>query len=81
MINQGDCSTKPGWIRMSIHPTHTDSEIKFMVESIRQLAIHFPEWLKDYHMDLVHNTIIPNNPVAEEEMKAAVDEFFSLTSG
>jgi len=27
-INDWNCSNKPGWIRMSIHPTHTDEEVK-----------------------------------------------------
>ena len=26
-IDEGDLSLKPGWVRMSIHPTMTDKEI------------------------------------------------------
>jgi selenocysteine lyase/cysteine desulfurase len=37
-ITSGDLIKKPGWIRMSIHPTTTSEEIKFVCESIKALA-------------------------------------------
>ncbi len=38
MINHGDLSTKPGWVRMSLHPTTTDAEINFIIEAIRHIV-------------------------------------------
>lgn len=47
-ISCGDLTEKPGWIRMSIHPTTTNDEIRFVCESIRQLAQNHEQWAKDY---------------------------------
>lgn len=47
-ISSGDLSKKPGWIRMSIHPTTTDAEIKFVCDAIRDLAENFKTWQNDY---------------------------------
>ena len=39
---------KPGWIRMSIHPTQTDEEINFILEAIEAVVLNKEEWAKDY---------------------------------
>ena len=47
-ISHGDLSAKPGWIRMSLHPTMTNEEVLYLLESVKTLAEKFPEWEKDY---------------------------------
>ena len=47
-ITCGDLIEKPGWIRMSIHPTTTNAELHFVCESIIALAENHSEWKKDY---------------------------------
>lgn len=47
-IDSGNLIQKPGWIRMSIHPTTTNAEIIFVCESIKALASNHEEWAKDY---------------------------------
>ncbi len=47
-ISEGDLSLKPGWIRMSIHPVMTDSEIIFTLDAIEALCRNHQEWAKDY---------------------------------
>jgi hypothetical protein len=34
-ITLGDLIRKPGWIRMSVHPTTTNAEIEFVCTSIK----------------------------------------------
>ena len=48
LINRGDLSSKPGWIRMSIHPVMTTSDILYILDSIEALSMHFREWAEDY---------------------------------
>ena len=48
-IDSGDLILKPGWIRMSIHPTTTNAEIQFVTDSIKALAENHQEWAKDYN--------------------------------
>ena len=52
MIDVGDLSQKPGWIRISLHPTMTDKEVLFIVESVNLLAKHHKQWSKDYELNL-----------------------------
>ena len=54
-ISIGDLLRKPGWIRMSIHPTTTNKEINFVCESIKALAKNHKEWSEDYNYDNLTN--------------------------
>lgn len=47
-IERGNISSKPGWIRLSIHPVMTNAEIDFIMDAIEQLAANFEDWSKDY---------------------------------
>ncbi len=48
-INRGDLSEKPGWVRLSIHPTMTDVELETILNAIEEVSIHAHEWGKDYN--------------------------------
>jgi len=48
LINHGDLSEKPGWIRASLHPTMTDDELDTLIFAIRQVKKNHLEWQKDY---------------------------------
>ena len=47
-ITSGDLEQKPGWIRMSIHPTTTNAEIEFVCDAIVALAANHKTWKNDY---------------------------------
>ena len=47
-ISLGDLSRKPGWIRLSIHPTLTNAEIEFICKSVKELAEYHTKWSGDY---------------------------------
>ena len=47
-IDNGDLITKPGWVRMSIHPTMTDDEMHFIMNAIEELSENHQEWATDY---------------------------------
>ena len=48
-IEAGDLSMKPGWVRLSLHPTMTDDELLFITDAIAQVAENAEEWGKDYY--------------------------------
>ncbi len=54
-INTGDLSEKPGWIRLSIHPTMTDEEAHTLVRAVTELCENHEEWSKEYVYDLATN--------------------------
>lgn len=47
-INHGDFSEKPGWVRLSLHPTMTDEELYFVINAIRQVGENYQMWKEDY---------------------------------
>jgi selenocysteine lyase/cysteine desulfurase len=47
-IDAGDLSMKPGWIRLSLHPTMTNDELLFIMNAINQTVENIEEWQKDY---------------------------------
>ena len=63
-ISAGELQAKPGWIRISIHPTTTNEELEYVCDSIKELAGHFEEWAMEYeyasHNEYVHR-LIPGN--------------------
>jgi selenocysteine lyase/cysteine desulfurase len=48
LINSGDLSLKPGWIRLSLHPTMTDEELDYILESLESLKDNIDDWKEDY---------------------------------
>ncbi len=51
MINQGDLSQKPGWIRLSLHPTMTDAELSYILDAIETTIEEIDKYKKIYHFD------------------------------
>jgi hypothetical protein len=47
-IDAGDLSMKPGWIRLSLHPTMTNDELLYITDAIKQTVENAEEWKKDY---------------------------------
>ena len=48
MIDHGDLSRKPGWVRISFHPTMTDKELDYILESVESVIKNRQEWAEDY---------------------------------
>ncbi|HBS88745.1 MAG: selenocysteine lyase [Bacteroidetes bacterium GWF2_38_335] len=65
-INTGDLSEKPGWVRLSIHPTMTTNELIYIIGSIKEINENIEDWKKDYYYDsktneFYHNSFIRKN--------------------
>lgn len=75
-IDSGDLTHKPGWIRMSIHPTTTNEEIKYVCESIKALAANHQDWAKDYSYDKNSNEFVHKN--AKPLEKEMVENWFKV---
>lgn len=50
-IEAGDLSLKPGWVRLSLHPTMTDAELMYIIDAIGQVAENADLWGRDYCYD------------------------------
>ncbi len=54
-IDMGDLSGKPGWVRLSLHPTTTSQELDYIIDAVKQVAANANEWGNDYTYDLHSN--------------------------
>jgi selenocysteine lyase/cysteine desulfurase len=70
-ILAGDLSCKPGWVRLSIHPTMTNSEISYIMDSLEETVVNVGEWKKDYFYDPLLNDYTYKNYQSGEERKVA----------
>lgn len=47
-IDLGDLSEKPGWVRLSLHPTLCDDELDHILTAIAAIAENSADWSRDY---------------------------------
>lgn len=47
-ILRGENIVKPGWIRLSLHPTLSNEEAEYIINAISEVSKHAKEWGKDY---------------------------------
>lgn len=77
-ISIGDLVRKPGWIRMSIHPTTTTEEMDYVCESIIALANNHMDWAKDYEYSKCNNEFIHKSLIEKPSSDVNVDGWFNL---
>jgi len=71
------CNTqKPGWVRLSMHPTITNSELNFICNSLQELSIHIKDWGNDYNYDSIKNDY--THKFIEPIEKELVTSWFSV---
>ena len=49
LINHGDLSQKPGWVRWSLHPTMTDNDVHYFINAMREIIENIDKWEKEYN--------------------------------
>ncbi|WP_445490887.1 aminotransferase class V-fold PLP-dependent enzyme [Niallia sp. 03133] len=54
-VENGVFIHKPGWIRLSLHPTMSNEEIYQIIAAIKKIMLFKEEWKKDYVLDDVRN--------------------------
>ncbi|MGH2566872.1 MAG: aminotransferase class V-fold PLP-dependent enzyme, partial [Bacteroidota bacterium] len=74
-IDVGDNSERPGWVRMSIHPTTTDEESDYMIEAIREIQRNAQQWGADYSYDTRNNEFIFKG--TNGQLQQRVEQWFS----
>jgi selenocysteine lyase/cysteine desulfurase len=50
-IEKGDLSEKPGWVRISIHPTMQDREIHWLADCVNLTIKHYDKWAEEYYFN------------------------------
>jgi selenocysteine lyase/cysteine desulfurase len=78
-IDAGDYTNKPGWIRMSLHPTMTDAEIDYVLDAIEALAKHHAAWGADYERNK-HNQFKHKYLENDEATWQRINEWFDTNN-
>ncbi|OMQ07814.1 aminotransferase class V-fold PLP-dependent enzyme [[Flexibacter] sp. ATCC 35103] len=69
-------SNKPGWVRVSLHPTMTTQELLFICDAIQKVALNYEKWQEAYRYNPINNefeSIVNKETIAED-----VKEWFCL---
>lgn len=75
-ITRGDLSEKPGWVRLSLHPTMTDEELNYIIKAIASVAKNAAKWVDDYDYNPRTNEYKPKKNMADELTR--VNRWFKL---
>lgn len=75
-ILEKDLTEKPGWVRVSLHPTMTNEELSFICNAIQKIVSNIEEWEKVYQYNPCTNEF--DNLMVEETIAEDVKGWFSL---
>ncbi len=75
-INRGDLSEKPGWVRLSIHPTMTDEELEIILKAIKEVSIHAKHWVDDYNYFIEKNEFF--HKTGENDLTKKIADWFEI---
>jgi selenocysteine lyase/cysteine desulfurase len=75
-IDNGNLIQKPGWIRMSIHPTTTNAEIEQVCKAIIELSENHEIWASDYDYNSKSNEFVHKK--AKNLEQKMVDNWFDI---
>ncbi len=77
-ISCGILSDKPGWVRLSLHPTMSNTEAQTIVDAIRTLAENHVEWARDYRYCSRSNEFTHVAACERDGADARVEEWFAV---
>lgn len=75
-IESGCLVERPGWIRMSIHPTITNKEIIYVCDCIKEVIANHKTWGADYHYDAPSNEFVYTKQ--DDSAKNLIANWFDL---
>jgi len=76
LINLGNLSQKPGWIRLSLHPIMTDAEVYYITDAIKQTALNAARWEIDYMYSAKTNVYYHSSQTGKDQEQ--LNQWFRL---
>jgi len=76
MMDKGDFSAKPGWVRLSIHPMMKNEDIYYAADAITETFKNISSWKKDYRYDINTNQYI--NILLKNKDERSISDLFVL---
>ncbi|MBI5601399.1 MAG: aminotransferase class V-fold PLP-dependent enzyme [Gemmatimonadetes bacterium] len=75
-IDLGDLSEKPGWVRLSFHPSTTMVDIDHAINAVAECVANVKAWQQDYVYSTITNEYAHKD--GDTALKARVKEWFAL---
>uniref|UniRef100_UPI00406C2AE6 aminotransferase class V-fold PLP-dependent enzyme n=1 Tax=Paenibacillus sp. FSL R7-0345 TaxID=2954535 RepID=UPI00406C2AE6 len=75
-LHAGNQSTKPGWVRLSLHPIMTEAEVDIIITAVQDIAIHAMEWSGDYSYNAATNSWVHRS--GQTETESAIRHLFTV---
>ncbi|PID59006.1 MAG: selenocysteine lyase [Ignavibacteriae bacterium] len=72
-ISSGDLSEKPGWVRLSLHPTMTNKELDFVLDALEEIIKNIDAWSEDYNYDVKTNEFYHKEEIS---LKSIIEGWF-----
>ncbi|MFH6956899.1 aminotransferase class V-fold PLP-dependent enzyme [Flavobacterium aquidurense] len=69
-------SNKPGWVRISLHPTMTNEEVLFICDALQKVRLNYKQWQEFYKYNPINNEF--ESIVNQETIAQDVQQWFSL---
>ncbi len=61
-VDHGNLFTRPGWVRMSIHPTTTNADVDYMLAAVSETASQIGQWEQEYRYIAATNEYLHIRP-------------------
>jgi len=75
-VDSGDISARPGWVRLSVHPTFSDKDVIAICDAIEHVATNANHYLSQYNSVKGANTYVYKS--WETGTDALIDSWFKL---
>jgi selenocysteine lyase/cysteine desulfurase len=77
-IDHGDHTRKPGWVRVSLHPTNSDEEVDYLLNSLKDIADNGLAMKTNYTYDKSSNEWTRKGSQPDATRERIVDTFASI---
>jgi selenocysteine lyase/cysteine desulfurase len=78
MINNGDLSEKPGWVRWSLHPTISNEEVHTFLKAVKEIVSEVKILEKDYVYLRRVNEFSHKDDIDSSRDEAVLKDWFTL---
>ncbi|MHB8839406.1 MAG: aminotransferase class V-fold PLP-dependent enzyme [Gemmatimonadaceae bacterium] len=75
-IDHGDLSEKPGWVRLSFHPSMTMSDVDHAINAVAECVANVKQWKEDYVYSKLTNEYTHKD--GDAALKVRVHDWFTL---
>jgi selenocysteine lyase/cysteine desulfurase len=75
-ISDGDLSEKPGWVRLSLHPTMTNAEIEYIMYALKEVKKNYHTWKNDSDYDTHTNEF--TNKFIKQSPRNLIEPWFCI---